>query len=221
TNNNAKSLKVSADDSDLSPQTVNVTVGDATITFPGITTAGATQEIPLNLTVLPPLPSGTSSGLTYDIATSAVYAGSPTVCFNLPALATVFPNLRIYHLEGFAWVNRTAASGNTPSNFCTTPLSSLSPFAIIQAVPTAATVSISGRVIRGKDIGLLNAIVVMTDSQGNTRTARSSSFGYYRFDEVAVGENYVLSISSKRYQFAPQVVFVDEEREDLDFLALP
>ena len=221
TNNKAKSLQASADNSDFSPQSVNVIVGDATVTFSGVTTAGATQEIPLDPNVLPPLPSGTWTGLNYDIATSAVYTGTATVCFNLPALAGVFPNLRIYHLENFAWVNRTAASGNTPSNFCTTPLTSLSPFAIVQAVPTAASVSISGRVMIGEDAGLVNATVTMTDSRGSIRTARSSSFGYYRFDEVAVGENYVISISSKRYQFAPQVVFIDEERADLDFSALP
>jgi hypothetical protein len=220
TNAGVKSLKISADKLDFSPQAVNVAVGDATITFPSITTAGITQEIPLNLATLPPLPSGTSSGLIYDIATSAVYTGTPTVCFNLPALAGVFPNLRIYHLEGSVWKNRTATSGNTATNFCSTPLSSLSPFAIIQAVPTSADVSVSGRVLTPDGRGLTNARVVLTDAQGNLRMALSGSFGYYHFDGIAVGETYILNISSKRYQFNPEAVYVTEDINELNFLAV-
>ncbi|MDQ3490846.1 MAG: hypothetical protein M3449_07260 [Acidobacteriota bacterium] len=56
---------------------------------------------------------------------------------------------------------------------------------------------------------------------GSTRTARSSSFGYYRFEDVAAGETYILSVSSKRYSFAPRVVSALDELSDLDFTAEP
>ncbi len=60
---------------------------DATVTFPTVTTAGITNQIPLNLSTLPSLPIGsTTTGLTYDIATNATFTGSPQVCFNLPRL---------------------------------------------------------------------------------------------------------------------------------------
>lgn len=88
-------------------------------------------------------------------------------------------------------------------------------------VPSAASVSISGRVMVGKNTGVRNARVILTDSHGNTRTVLSSSFGYYRFENVAVGEIYVLNVYSKRYQFNPQVVSVMEEINDLNFSALP
>lgn len=88
------------------------------------------------------------------------------------------------------------------------------------AVVTAASVSISGRVLTGGGRGLSNASVYLTDTQGNTRTARTSAFGYYRFNDIAAGQTVIISVVSKRYQFAPQVVNVAEEIGDLNFVPL-
>lgn len=85
--------------------------------------------------------------------------------------------------------------------------------------PTAATVSISGRILTPEGRGLINARVVLTDMHGNTRTVISSSFGYYCFDEVEVGQIYIVTIASKRYRFSPQVLTVMEEIGDLNFIA--
>jgi CSLREA domain-containing protein len=87
--------------------------------------------------------------------------------------------------------------------------------------PTAATVSVSGRILTPDGRGLINAKVILTDAQGNSRTAISTSFGYYRFDEVRVGEVYILSVSAKRYQFNAQAVNVMEEMNELNLSALP
>ncbi len=91
------------------------------------------------------------------------------------------------------------------------------------AVPTAAGASISGRVLEGKGIGISGAIVILTDSQGTSRTAKSNTFGYYRFDDLPVGQNYVLSVSSKRHEFDnPQrVINLGESIADMDFVAVP
>lgn len=83
--------------------------------------------------------------------------------------------------------------------------------------PTAATVSVSGRVMAGKGRGLLNATVTITDSRGVSRSTRTSTFGYYHFADVAPGETYFLRVTSKRYQFAPQAVTVNEDLADLNF----
>lgn len=90
-----------------------------------------------------------------------------------------------------------------------------------QLAPTAATVSVSGRVLTPDGSGLINAKVILTDGQGNSRAAVSTSFGYYRFEEVRVGEVYLLSVSAKRYQFVPQAVNVMEELNELNLPALP
>jgi len=56
---------------------------------------------------------------------------------------------------------------------------------------------------------------------GETRTILTNSLGYYRFDEVPAGQNYIFNVRHKRYQFSPQVLDVTEETNDLDFVALP
>jgi hypothetical protein len=203
------------------PQVVTVIVGDATVTFPSVTAAGTTHEIPLSLSDLPPLPlNATSTGLTYDIGTSATYSGSPTVCFNLPSfMPMAFAGLRILHLEGGVWTNRTDLASTYP-NLCTTGLPSLSPFAIVNLAPTAANVSVSGRVKDAAGVVIPRAIVSLTDSNGETSRAVTNSFGYFRFEAVPVGQTYVVTVGHKRYRFTPQVVTVEDEITDLDFVAL-
>ncbi|HEX8247163.1 MAG TPA: SBBP repeat-containing protein [Pyrinomonadaceae bacterium] len=84
------------------------------------------------------------------------------------------------------------------------------------APPTAASVAVGGRVTVGAN-GLARARVTLTDINGETRSVLTSSFGYYRFNDVAAGETYILSVSHKRYAFAPQVVSVMEEMNELNF----
>ena len=86
--------------------------------------------------------------------------------------------------------------------------------------PSAASVTVSGRVLTANGNGLTNAVVVLTDSNGDTRTARTTSFGNYRFDDVEVGQTYIFTVSSRRYSFAPQVVTVNQILEDLNFTAV-
>ena len=86
--------------------------------------------------------------------------------------------------------------------------------------PTAASVSISGQVltnINGNGHGLVNAIVYLTKANGETLTQRTSSFGYYRFDDIEVGQTVSIWVVSKRYQFSPQIVNVTEDLNDLNF----
>lgn len=85
--------------------------------------------------------------------------------------------------------------------------------------PTAAGVDVSGRVLTPDGAGLRDAIVTLTDARGVTQTARSSSFGNYRFEGVRVGETYILGVNSRRYVFTPRVVQVLDEVTGLDLTA--
>lgn len=100
------------------------------------------------------------------------------------------------------------AAGNT---------SEFSPCATL--APTAASVTVGGRVTTPDGRGLRGARVELTDSNGNTRTAMTTTFGYYRFYDVEAGETYVVSVSSKKYKFAPQVISVTEDLTELNFVA--
>ena len=95
-------------------------------------------------------------------------------------------------------------------------------FTIIKGLaPTAATVTIGGRVVTSAGRrGIGRAVVTMTDSSGEIRTAISNQSGFYQFAEVPVGQTYIFSVRHKQYRFVPQVLSVTEEREDINFTAL-
>ncbi len=83
---------------------------------------------------------------------------------------------------------------------------------------TAAGVEVSGRVLTPDGRGLRNATVVITDSQGNRRTATTGSFGYYSFADVEVGGSYSLAVTSNRYRFSSRFVQVQDTLTDVDFI---
>ena len=56
------------------------------------------------------------------------------------------------------------------------------------------------------------------DSQGFARTVTTSSFGYYQFDDVATGANYVIGVMSKQYRFTSRLVQVADTLTDANFI---
>ena len=83
--------------------------------------------------------------------------------------------------------------------------------------PTAAAVSVSGRVITPLDLGLTNALVTLTDSRGVSRTVITGKFGGFIFRNVAAGETYILRVSSKHYTYAPQIISPTEDLTGITF----
>ncbi|QQS34080.1 MAG: carboxypeptidase regulatory-like domain-containing protein [Acidobacteriota bacterium] len=92
--------------------------------------------------------------------------------------------------------------------------------AVEMLIPTSAGVEVSGRVFTASGSPLRNATVTMTDAAGVVRTAVTSSFGYYRFEGVPVGDSFVMSVSSRSYRFTPRVVQVLDTLTDVDFVGL-
>lgn len=84
---------------------------------------------------------------------------------------------------------------------------------------TSANASVSGRVFTNEGNALRNAIVLLTDGNGNTRKVQTGSFGVYRIDELGVGQTYVIQVVSKKFTFAPQTVFLTDNLTDLNFTA--
>ncbi len=127
----------------------------------------------------------------------------------------------------------TAQPGFTPIAFVGTPIAisttngNADPLTA-QYVPggitvlpfTAAGVTVGGRVTTPDGQGLRNVRVTIIDATGNRRVVTSSSFGYYRFEDVEAGGSYVISVSSRRYRFAPRMVQVVDAIGDLDFVGL-
>ena len=77
--------------------------------------------------------------------------------------------------------------------------------------PTAANASIGGRVLSSRGRSINRVTVSLTDSNGQRRITTSNSFGYYKFDDVQVGETYTISANHKRYEFSPRVLTLEDE----------
>ncbi len=87
---------------------------------------------------------------------------------------------------------------------------------------TAALAKISGRVLTADGRGIRNVTIVLANGSSSLpRLARSSSFGYFTFEDVPVGEVYILSIRSKQYRFSQnsQVVSLFDDLTDISFIA--
>ena len=89
------------------------------------------------------------------------------------------------------------------------------------SAPTAAMVAVSGRVRTAQGSGIRNVIVTLTGTNGALRTVQSGTFGYFKFENVEVGDTYLISVVSKRYEFSQptQIRSVQEEIADLEFVA--
>jgi photosystem II stability/assembly factor-like uncharacterized protein len=82
--------------------------------------------------------------------------------------------------------------------------------------PTAANAMVQGRLISRFGRGLANANVsIRNTSSGEVRNTRSGSLGYFNFQDLRVGDVYVVEISSKRYQFDPYTFTLNEDLTDL------
>jgi hypothetical protein len=85
--------------------------------------------------------------------------------------------------------------------------------------PTAAPVTVGGRVRTPNGRSVPGAKVTLTDFKGITRIAVANVFGYYRFADLNAGETYVLSVSAKRLKFTPQTQIrtITEDSFDINF----
>ena len=65
-------------------------------------------------------------------------------------------------------------------------------------------------------LGVRNAAVSLTGSDGIARTVTTGSFGIYSFNNLSGGTAYTISVSSKRYRFSPRIVQVDADLTNVD-----
>ncbi len=88
--------------------------------------------------------------------------------------------------------------------------------------PTAALVSISGRIFTSDGTGVRNVSVTLSGMSGVIGSVRTSSFGYYTFEDVPVGETYIIQPISRRYSFAPSALVINlmDEYTGADFTVI-
>jgi hypothetical protein len=85
------------------------------------------------------------------------------------------------------------------------------------SAPTAAGVTVAGRVTDESGRGLRGAIVSLTSSDGISRTIRTSSMGYFSFDDVTAGQTYVANVTAAGREFDSRPIHVGASISNLDF----
>lgn len=185
---------------------INATLTD---TLPGnLTFISLTQNsvVPFNCTTPPVGAGGTVT------CTSAIFASGASAQFtltvNIPggtALGTTYTNI--------ASVSTDTLDPNEENNS--------SPATTTVAMPSAASVSVSGRVIAANGRGIRGVIVGLIDEQGQQRTAMTSTFGYYRFADIPAGQSYTIIVSAKRYSFTQpaQLLNLSGDIDGINFTA--
>ena len=89
-----------------------------------------------------------------------------------------------------------------------------------QFAPTAANPSLSGRIVLNGSGMQRITIELQNLVTGAVRTARPNAFGYYRFDDVPIGD-YLIRPRSGNFIFSPSEMMVSvlDNVADLDFAA--
>ena len=86
--------------------------------------------------------------------------------------------------------------------------------------PTAASVSISGRVIiaQGKEAtGINNATILVSSADGTSWIARSNAFGYFELTGIPAGDTYLITVTHKRYTFDTRTLNLQDDVKELTF----
>lgn len=87
--------------------------------------------------------------------------------------------------------------------------------------PTAAGALLEGRVYDQSGRGIRNVRVTLIEPSGEAREALTNAFGYFSFDDVAVGQTVLISVRAKGITFEGPVrsVTVSDNVSGIDFVA--
>lgn len=158
----------------------------------------------------------TVSALNFDSPVNGSNSGA--LNGNLPAnqanlsstISVVVPNTSSFY---FRWQDANDSgsdNGMGIDNFALTALS-----------PTAAGGTITGRALTSTGQGLKYVVVMLTG--GNLSEpiyATTNNFGNYKFEDIAVGQTYVLQANSGRYTFenSSRLINLDDSITNADFI---
>ena len=149
---------------------------------------------------------GTDNVICRDLASPCQYSPAPGAIAQPPAN---FAGLAGQNARGnWTMCVADAATGDTGT---------FGSWTLTLAAPTAAGVSVGGRVLTTDGRGVRSTQVTISGPNGYSNTALSGPNGNFVFDDVEAGQTYVVSILSRRFTYQPRVVQVGDNIADLDF----
>lgn len=201
-----------------SPVDTNVTAGTGTLTIDAKQTVHPNAPSPANAIsrYWTLSGSGITTDLTFNYLQTDVVGANETqfkiLRINSPTISQVFSNNPPNVVIDTA-ANTALVKGRTV----------FSDWTLGQTAPTAATATVSGRVVTESGRGINRARLTLTDSNGQVRLATTNPFGFYRFIDLPTGSDYVLTVGSKTYQFKEpsRVLSLQENLDGENFTALP
>ena len=160
---------------------------------------------------------------TFTVTTTGVPTTTITRSGTLPSGITFTNNG-----NGTATLSGTPAlgtQGTYPLTF--TASNGISPNAVqnftlnVILAPSSTGAAIKGRItnLNGRSLSYV-MIMLSGGTLDEPLYARASAFGFYQFSEVPVGHTYIVSVSSKRYQFEQpaKVITLMDELSDVNFV---
>ncbi|MEP7076998.1 MAG: carboxypeptidase-like regulatory domain-containing protein [Acidobacteriota bacterium] len=176
----------------------------------GVVTCGGTSVI-TNLNVL-------VNGLAFPIVISG--APNQTVVIPVPLLGSI--TLVINEQESSDAANITVTALHLTTNLTGLTATDLrvarSHSDMVRGIgPTPVDAAISGRISDENGIGVPNAFISATNTNGIVRSGRSNAFGNYAISGLTVGRAYVISVTHKGYTFPPRVLTLLDDTIDFNF----
>lgn len=90
----------------------------------------------------------------------------------------------------------------------------------VQTEPLLVFATVAGQVVTPAGIVLRNTRVTIIDAQNISQIATTTSFGTFTFSNVRVGETYTITVSSRRYRFAPKIMQINGNLANVNFTGL-
>ncbi len=143
----------------------------------------------------------TDGGATYPTVIAADTPNTGSFSWTVPNSPSSTARIRVRE------VDFVAPSGSSSGNFT------------ISLTPLAGGAAVSGRVLDQAGRGVSRATVVLVNVDGVQRSAITNSFGYFVFDDVAVGASYLVNVRHKQYRFEQRVIDLTDNFSDLNFVA--
>jgi hypothetical protein len=74
-----------------------------------------------------------------------------------------------------------------------------------------------------KNLQRAGYFLTLVYSTGESSYAQTGSFGFYRFDDLVIGETYILTICPKRFTFpmSSQIIILNEDLTEVNFISKP
>ena len=201
--------------SEYSPFVANVTAG----TFPSSLTVSVTDG---NLAGADPTKSASRY---WDVTETGDLTADISYTYLNQDVNGDESTYQVLRREGMTTAVYMPGSVNAATNTATAlGVTNFSSWGAGNLVALAANASITGRVLTSAGQGIRN--VKVTISGGNLpepQIVSTGSFGYYHFDDLEVGQTYIITVNSQRYVFSnpTSVLTLQEDISEYNFTAQP